>query len=424
VSSAAPLAARRRLSPEWLLIGFLWGCYVLNHADRQVVYTLFPALQKEFGYSDAVVGLTGALFLWVYGLCSPIAGILGDRFSKSKLITLSLGIWSTFTVLSGLSPNGTFLLVCRGLLGVSESMFMPAAYALMAAAHGPETRSRAVGIFGTSQLVGVAVGGSLSGFVAERLHWRASFWILGTVGILFTWPLWRFLSRMPLNFSENKGTEKARLRTFIGLLRIPSLGVVTLFVAVATFGLFLVYTWLPTFLYDKFHLGLARAGFEASVYPQIGTAAGLLVGTSLADFYFRRTKASRFWVIAAALFGATPCLLLVGASGTLDGTRLAAIGFGFFAGFISGNQAPAAFEVVPASLRASAVGVLNLLGASVSGFAPFLGGLARRTIGVDRLMTLTSGVYVVTACVVIWGTLRFFARDYGRAQEGLPNSVT
>jgi predicted MFS family arabinose efflux permease len=418
VSSAAPrVEARRRLSPEWLLIAFLWGCYVLNHADRQVVYTLFPALQKEFGYSDAVVGLTGALFLWVYALCSPVSGILGDRFSKSKLVTLSVGIWSAFTVLSGLSPNGTFLLVCRALLGVSESMFMPAAYALMAAAHGPETRSRAVGIFATSQMVGVAVGGSLSGLVAERLNWRASFWILGTVGILFTWPLWRFLSRMPLSFSENKGIEKARLGTFIGLLRIPSLCVVTFFVAVSTFGLYLVYTWLPTFLYDKFHLGLARAGFEASVYPQIGTVAGLLVGTSIADFYFRRTRASRYWVIMAALFGATPCLALIGASGTLDATRLAAIGFGFFAGCISGNHAAAAFEVVPASLRASTVGMLNLIGVGMSGFAPFLGGLARRTIGVDRLMAFTSVVYVVTGFVVIWGTLRYFARDYAHAQE-------
>jgi hypothetical protein len=68
VIAPAPHAiARRRLRPEWALIGFLWCCYTLNHADRQVVYTLFPALQKEFGYSDAVVGLTGALFLWVYG---------------------------------------------------------------------------------------------------------------------------------------------------------------------------------------------------------------------------------------------------------------------------------------------------------------------------------------------------------------------
>src|SRR5713101_4904369 len=112
------------------------------HADRQVVYTLFPALQKDFGFSDAALGLTGALFLWIYGLASPLAGILGDRWSKTNLVVGSLAIWSTFTILSGLAPNGPALLVCRGLLGVSESLFMPAV-ALIANAHGPETRSRA-----------------------------------------------------------------------------------------------------------------------------------------------------------------------------------------------------------------------------------------------------------------------------------------
>ena len=61
--------------------------------------------------------------------------------------------------------------------------------------------------------------------------------------------------------------------------------------------------------------------------------------------------------------------------------------------------------------------MLNLIGVGMSGFAPFLGGLARRTIGVDRLMGVTSVVYVVTGFVVIWGTVRFFARDYARAQE-------
>ena len=64
------------LAPEWALVAFLWCAYVLNHADRQVVYTLFPALQKEFGFSNTVLGLTGALFLWVYGACSPIAGTI------------------------------------------------------------------------------------------------------------------------------------------------------------------------------------------------------------------------------------------------------------------------------------------------------------------------------------------------------------
>jgi predicted MFS family arabinose efflux permease len=413
----APTAARPRLAPEWQLIAYLWVCYFLNHADRQVVYTLFPALQREFGYSDTVVGLTGALFLWVYGLCSPVAGILGDRFSKTKLIVASLAMWSAVTAVSGFSPNGTFLLACRAVLGVSESIFMPAGYGLMAAAHGPQSRSRAIAIFGTSQLMGVAVGGSFSAWVAEQFSWRASFWILGAAGILFTLPLTRFFSRMPAAFQETSARQPVWIGEFFRLFRIPSLCVVTLFVSIATFGLFLVWSWLPTFLYDKFHLGLARAGFEASVYAPIGTAMGLLIGGTLADRGYGRTRASRFWLITVAFFAAAPCIFLMGSSSTLGATRLAAVAFGFFSGWITGNQAAAAFDVVPASVRASAVGVLNLLGATVSGFAPFLGGVVRRNMGVGRLMGFTGGLYLLTGLVVVYGTLRHFERDHSRAQE-------
>jgi predicted MFS family arabinose efflux permease len=404
------------VNPAWLLIAYLWVCYVLNHADRQVVYTLFPALQKEFGYSDAVLGLTGSLFLWVYGLGSPIAGILGDRWSKVRLVVGSLAVWSAFTVLSGLSPNGAFLLVCRALLGISECLFMPAAFALMANAHPPESRSKAISIFATSQLIGVAAGGSVSGYIAEHFHWRYSFILLGAAGILFAFPLWRFLSRVPPHFTASAKSDAAQLASFLSLFRIPSLRIVTLFVSIATFGLFLVYSWLPTFLYDKFSLGMARASFEASVYPQIGTALGLLTGGALADRLFRRGIASaRFWVIFLACCASSPAIYLIGQGTTLDATRLAAIAFGFFAGFISGNQAASAFDVVPASLRASSVGVLNLLGASVSGFGPLLGGLARRTIGVDRIMTFTGGMYAFAALMVLYGALRHFHRDYAAA---------
>ena len=407
-------AARARsplLPPEWQLIAFLWFGYVLNQADRQVVYTLFPALQKTFGFSNAVLGLTGALFLWVFGLCSPIAGIFGDRFPKKTLVLLSLLLWSVLTVLSGMSPNGAFLLGCRALLGVSESFYMPAGYALMAAAHGPLTRSRALAVFGTSQIIGVATGGSVSAFIAERLSWRVSFWLLGAIGILFAVPLGRFFRRMPQEFSRNGSGSKADLTSFLVLFQIPMLRVITLAIAVATFGLFLVYTWLPTFLFDKFHIGLARAGFEASVYPQIGTACGLLVGGWLADRYNLKVKASRFWVILIALFCGAPCMFLLGWTGTLAEARLAALAVGFFAGFVSGNQAAAAFDVVPAEFRASTIGVLNLIGALVAGFAPLLGGLARSTIGVDRLMSFTAAMYLVTSMILLYGILRHFERD-------------
>ncbi|HWB98054.1 MAG TPA: MFS transporter, partial [Bryobacteraceae bacterium] len=230
-------------------------------------------------------------------------------------------------------------------------------------------------------------------------------------------PLARFFRTMPAAFHGTTGASAARPGGMKELLGIPTLWIVNWFVAVATFGLFLVYSWLPTFLFDKFHLGLARAGFEASVYPQIGTALGLLIGSTMADRYYKRSHSARYWVILAALFGAGPCVYLIGAGITLEATRLAAMAFGLFSGCIICNQVAAAYDVVPATLRASTVGLLNLLGALISGFGPLLGGLARRSIGVDRLLSITGAAYFLTALLVLYGILRHFWRDHTAAAE-------
>ena len=159
-----------------------------------------PRCKRSLASATLSLGLTGALFLWVYGLCSPLPGILGDRCSKTKLIVGSLvRMEQSYSVVRAVAERCVSAQLPR-LLGVSESLFMPAAYALMANAHGPATRSKAIAIFGTSQLVGVALGGSLSGFIAERLHWRVSFWMLGLAGLLFAFPLARFLRSLPDHF--------------------------------------------------------------------------------------------------------------------------------------------------------------------------------------------------------------------------------
>jgi predicted MFS family arabinose efflux permease len=381
----------------------LWVCYALNHADRQVKYTLFPAVQKQFGYSDAVLGLTGAVFLWVYGICSPFAGVLGDRISKFSMVVGSLVVWSSLTILSGLAPNGSFLLVCRALLGVSESMFFPAAFALMAAAHPSKSRSRAIGFFATSQPAGMALGGSLSGFVAERFQWRLSFWLLGAMGLLFALPLRRLLKSLPKEFDRGQGAQKVRFADFRILGRIPSLITVALLMSVLTFGIYLVYTWLPTMFYDKFHLGLGRAGFEASFYPQIGSLIGVLLGGWAGDQCYSKLHGARFWALLIAFFGAACAIYTLGVSSTLGFARSAATASAFFASACSVNQYPVAFDVVPSTLRSTTVGGMNFLAALASGFAPFLGGVFRHLIGVDRLMAFTAMSFIVFGALAVLG---------------------
>jgi hypothetical protein len=96
---------------------------------------------------------------------------------------------------------------------------------------------------------------------------------------------------------------------------------------------------------------------------------------------------------------------------------MAAAGFGFFAGFIIANQAPAAFEVVPPALRATTIGITNFVGAVASGFAPFLGGVARKTFGVHHVMTVTGLMFLGTALILAIVIARHFERDHRQAYE-------
>ena len=166
----------------------MWVAYFLNFSDRQAVYSIFPVLKSELKFSDTQLGLIGAVFMWVYAICSPIAGQIGDRFSKRALIILSILLWSGLTTLTGLSNSVSMFLVLRALIGVTEALFIPCAVALTANAHGPETRSRALAVFATAELAGVVMGGWYGGFVAQEFHWRMTFYSLGAFGILYAIP--------------------------------------------------------------------------------------------------------------------------------------------------------------------------------------------------------------------------------------------
>jgi sugar phosphate permease len=63
-----------------LLVAFMWFAYFLNYADRQAVFSMFPSLKMDLGMTDQQLGITGAIFLWVYAIGCPIAGQLADRF--------------------------------------------------------------------------------------------------------------------------------------------------------------------------------------------------------------------------------------------------------------------------------------------------------------------------------------------------------
>ncbi len=395
------------------LLVFMWGAYFLNYCDRQAIFAMFPVLRADLALTDTQLGLTGSIFLWVYAIGCPIAGQLADRFSKRTLVVLSLAIWSVVTAGTGLATSAFVLLALRAAMGVSESLYMPAAISLTANAHAPEKRSRAIALLSTAQIIGTVGGAWFGGWMAQQGWWREAFLVLGGVGLLYAAPYFLFLRRVNENAAVE--TKKAGGTLAIGALaRVPSYlllcGVFPLFV----FGLWLIYSWLPNFLHEKFGLDLAAAAFTATAYLQGATLIGMLGGGVLADRLYLRTRSSRLWLLAGSLVFCAPCLHALGSSSTLVLTCWSAAGFGLFSGFFMGNIFPAAFEVVPADTRASAVGVLNFCGGMLSGFAPLVGGMWKRTVGMENLLTGTAVAYLAGAVAVVIGIRYLFPRDYAR----------
>ena len=397
----------------WLLVGFTWVAYCLNYSDRQVIFSIFPILKSELHFTDAQLGLTGSAFLWVYGLCSPIAGQIGDRFSKRRLVALSLLLWSGVTALTGFSHSVGMVLTCRALTGVTESLFVPAAVALLANAHRPENRSRAFALYGTGQLAGIVVGGWYGGFVAQEFQWRLAFYSLGAAGIVYCVPYFRFLK----NFSEEARVETRKSGAALAvtaLARIPTYFVLCFVSSVFNLTLWLLYTWLPDFLYEKFSLSLAGAGYTATVYLQTASLVGTLAGGALADYLYRRTKMARFWLIATGLLLAAPCIHLIGNSDSLVLTKLAAVAFGLTGGLAMANLYISAFDVVPADTRASSVAFMNLAAYLTSGFAPLVIGIWKQSLGIGRMMSYTSLLLVAAALVLFAATKYLVHADYRR----------
>lgn len=145
----------------WVVVGLLWVVALLNYMDRQMLSTMQQAMKVdiiELNKAEAF-GALMAVFLWIYGIMSPVAGMIADRLNRKWLLVGSLFVWSAVTFMMGFTENYSQLYVLRGLMGISEALYIPSALSLIADWHQDKTRSLAIGIHMTGLYTGQAIGG-------------------------------------------------------------------------------------------------------------------------------------------------------------------------------------------------------------------------------------------------------------------------
>jgi MFS family permease len=389
-------------SYPWLLIGLLWTAAFLNSAGRQILITVLPQIRAEFGLSATQLALINSVGFWVYAVCALIFGRLGDATHRSRVIVGGLVFWSVATGLVPLASGLIMLVVARSLVSAGEATYYPTAAALISDWHRSGTRSRALAIHQTGVFAGAGVGAVVAGALADAFGWRSPFLAFGVLALIFCGVLFKLLRDAPPAPPRVGGAASTPhagpLRTVLQRPAALMLCVVFFLANGAVCG---IIVWAPTYLHDSFGLDLARAGLYGATTLSAAGVVCVPLGGFLAHRFAARTPLAVFYVLAIGL--ALAGALLLPLRLTTSAVAVAAVLFasGAGKGLFDGCIYAAMHDVVPPAARATAVGLMTLVGFCGAGLSPIAVAQVSGWIGMASAMTSLAFLYLAAAVLLI-----------------------
>ncbi len=359
---------KNKVSYPWVVVGLLWFVALLNYMDRQMLSTMRISMMKDIVEleSAANFGRLMAIFLWIYGLMSPASGIIADRISRKWLIVCSLGVWSAVTLLIGFATNYNQLYILRGIMGVSEALYLPSALSLIADYHQQKTRSLAVGIHMTGLYLGQAIGG-FGATLALAYSWNQTFHWFGIIGVSYSIVL-AFLLKDKARTADNVKSgmssmnKTSVLKVLAMLFSNTFFWVILLYFCIPSLPGWATKNWLPTLFSQSLSIDMSVAGPMATITIALSSFIGVIFGGILSDRWIISNLKGRIFTGAIGLSLIIPSLAIIGFGQSLvmviSGAVLFGIGFGMF----DANNMPILCQFVPSQNRATAYGIMNMAG--------------------------------------------------------------
>lgn len=355
----------------WLVVALLWVVALLNYMDRQMLSTMQGAMKLdivELQKAEAF-GALMAVFLWIYGIVSPFAGVVADRVSRKKLVVGSLFVWSAVTYLMGYASDFTQLYWLRALMGVSEALYIPSALSLIADWHEGKSRSLAIGIHMTGLYVGQAVGG-FGATIAATFSWHSTFYWFGIIGIAYSVVLALLLHDKPktsaaVAASPDPATLMKKESLWRGLSVVLStwaFWVILIYFAVPSLPGWATKNWLPTLFEKNLGLDMALAGPMSTITIAASSFVGVLLGGVMSDKWVLRNIRGRIYTSAIGLGMTIPALVLLGFGHSVVAVVGAGMLFGIGFGMFDANNMPILCQIISAKYRATAYGIMNMVG--------------------------------------------------------------
>ena len=395
---------------KWELIVLLWLAFFFNQADRQIFNVVLPAIRTELNLTDSNMGLIASILILVYGILVPVAGFIGDRTNKKYVLMISLLIWSTSTLFTGMSTLLIHLIFLQSIAtGGGEAFYSPSANALISE-HHDKTRATAMSIHQTALYAGIIISGYLAGWIADQFGWRIAFYVFGAIGIVLSMIIGiRLKDSRPIK--SGKGNTVSIKEALLMFFKKPTALLLTFAFAGMVFVNVGFMTWMPTYFHEKFGFSLARSGFDATFYHYLAAFFGVLLGASIADRYCKKITGMRGLVQATGLLLGAPCIFLLGLGNTPFVIYLALALFGLFRGIYDSNIFAALYDVIEPKVRSTATGLMLMFAFVTGASAPYILGKIKPALGLDWGLSALSVVYIFSALCIFVAVRFFYKKD-------------
>jgi ACS family D-galactonate transporter-like MFS transporter len=318
----------RAFAPALVLLAI---SFLINYVDRGNVSVAGPLLKSEFNLSATQLGILFTAFFISYTGMQFVMGWLVDHFDVNRILAAGFLIWSLATATTGVVRGFILLFVMRLILGVGESVALPAGSKILARCLPEHHRGFASGALMSALRTGNAVGTFGAGFLMTRYGWRPVFIGIGLISLLWlpAWAKWKppYVRNAPHQHSSVQTWEIFAQRSFWGT---------TLGHFACNYLFYFMITWLPSYLVLARHLSMASMIRIAGLYYTVDAIAAI-GGGWLQDFYIRKghsctvvRKAGMGIAFSLGAIGVMGCAL-AGADTYLPWLMVAGVGCGLSA---------------------------------------------------------------------------------------------
>jgi len=377
-----------------------FGGWALDGMDVMVYSFVIPTLMAAWHMSKAQAGMLGTVALLISAVGGWLAGLLADRFGRTRILQLTILWFALFTFLSGFTNSFWQLLVVRGLQGLGFGGEWAVGSVLMGEAIRAQYRGKAVGTVQGGWAIGWGVTAIsytvLFSLLPAATAWRAMFWI-GILPALLVFYIRRYVPE-PEVFQRTRAHEASRGQSsnFLEIFN-PTVLRTTLLTALlavgAQGGYYAITTWLPTFL--KTTRGLSVLNTGAYLFVVIaGSFIGYMVSAWLTDRIGRKQTLVLFAICSFLAVVAYTYL-------PISNSVMLVLGFplGFFASGVFSPIGAFFTELFPSRVRGSGQGFSYNVGRGIGALFPTLVGYLSARMGLGHAISTFAVVAYLTMVI-------------------------